>query len=192
MLAIQTGQLAPAGVYLSLRHVDMQVVSGAERYLRGLPGATYKRLPLVAVVVLGPIIGGLFAMGLPLIILAAFTKAVFEYISKFRTYQTGESVRWGVYLGLTRPGVAHVGATGEKLRGHEGVRYLRIPTLLVVVLSPLLGLLYVILFPAILAVAAGTVMVQLVVSAVTGRTPTASTWPFSGELRDEDDEGNPS
>lgn len=189
MLAIQTGQLAPAGVYVSVRHADLQVVSGAERFLRGLPGATYRKLPLIAVVVLGPVVGGIFAISLPFIIFVAFAKAVLEYVSKFKTYGAGEAAPWGVYLGLTRPAVTYIGATGEELKGKSGTRFMRLPTLLVLIGSPFLGLLYVILFPAILAVAAGTVVVQLLVQLFTGKTPTSAPWPFSGELSETQDRG---
>lgn len=153
MTALMTGQMARPGVYMSFRHPDVRVVSGGERKLEGAPNNLYHRLPLVLVVPLVPVLGGLFAMAFPFIIFGAFLKAVGEWIWSVHTRRTGDVVKWGVYLGVSRPAVAYVGQTGETLEGRPGTRYVRLPTALVVLGCPMIGLLYVLFLPSIMLLA---------------------------------------
>jgi len=76
-----------------------------------------------------------------------------------KTYQTGQSVAYGVYASLRALDVRYVGADGEALDGRAGAQYWRVPTLLMLALAPVAGGLFVIAFPALvlgLAVAAAT------------------------------------
>lgn len=190
MSAVQTGEAAPPGVYVSIKPPDIRVVSGAESMLTGLPGASYIKLPLWTVMVVGPAYGAVFALGLPFMIFFAFFNAIREYMVGFRTYEAGELVKWGVYLAYSRPAIAHVTATGERLEGQAGTRYIRLPSLLVVLFSPLLGLLYIMLFPIILAVALATVLLQLVLRVLTGKKATGPAWPFTSARNDPQDRGD--
>jgi len=188
MSTVQSGQAAPPGVYISIKPPDLRVVSGAEPTLGGLPGAEYYKLPLVAVVVLGPVFGGVFAMSLPFMVFLAFGNAVREYIGGFRTFRAQEIAPWGVYLGYNRLTLAHVTASGERIEGRAGTRYIRLPSLLVVLFSPLLGLLYIMVFPVLLAVALLTVFLHLLMRLV-GRQPRGPAWPFTSATKADRDRG---
>lgn len=176
MTAYTAGQFVPNGVYLSLRRADVHVISGGETKLQGLQGVLYHRLPLVAFVALVPVLGGLFAMSFPFVIFAAFAKAVGEWIWQSRTYRTGEAVRWGVYLGVSRPAVACVTQTGDALQSKADARFIRLPTTLVVLMSPLLGLLYVLFLPAIMAVVLVGFIAAVVVAKRAGKELPKGPW----------------
>lgn len=176
MTTITAGQLAGEGVYLSFRYPDVQVVSGDETKLNGIPGAQYHKLPLIAVVAFAPIIGGLFAVFFPFIIFAAFVRAVGEWIWRTRTYRTGETVPWGIYIGVSRPAVAYVGQSGTALRHIANVRFVRLPTLLVVLGCPVLGLLYVLLFPALMTLALMAFVIAALMSKLLGRPLPKGPW----------------
>jgi hypothetical protein len=188
MSMVQSGQAAPPGVYVSLKPLDLRVVSGADSVLGGLPGASYRRYPLATVVILGPVFGGVFAMSLPFMVFLAFGNAVREYLAGFRTYRAGEIAKWGVYLGYNRPALAHVTATGARIEGRAGTRYIRLPSLLVVLFSPLLGLLYIMVFPILLAVATLTVLLHLLMRLI-GKRPPGPAWPFTSASSSERDRG---
>ena len=64
-----------------------------------------------------------------------------------KTHKTNDLVSRGVYLALTPPDICFVGSDGEALEGREGVSYTRIPSILALALSPVLGGLFVALFP---------------------------------------------
>jgi hypothetical protein len=166
MRTYENGQAAPIGVYISVRHLDMRVITGDDETLAGKEGVAYRRSPLLLIALLGPVLGGLFVMAMPFIIFAAFAHALLGRVAGFRTYLAGEQVPWGVYVGLNRPVVRHVSGSGEVLTARPGIRFVRVPTWLLLLASPALGGLYVVLFPLILAFAMVSVLVHLVVAAI--------------------------
>jgi len=182
-VTVRSGEPAPSGVYVNLRRLDVRIVSGDEPRLTGLPGVDYRRLPLAAVIVLGPVFGGTFAMSLPFIVLLAFGQATLEYVRSFRVCESGEPARWGVYLGINRPAWVHLVADGDRLPGSSGTLYVRIPSFFVVILSPIWGFVYVAGLPVVLAVAMLTVIMQFILQIMTGWRPSSPAWPFVRSAR---------
>ena len=66
-----TNQPATYGLYVSARPLDVQLIGADGETLRGREGASYRRLPMWAVVALGPALGGVFVMAFPLLVIAA-------------------------------------------------------------------------------------------------------------------------
>lgn len=66
-----------------------------------------------------------------------------------RNYHTGEPVAYGVYASLRALDVCFVGADGESLEGRAQANYRRVPTLLMLLLAPLAGAVFVMAFPAL-------------------------------------------
>jgi hypothetical protein len=148
-----TGESVGSGLYLSWRERDLRIVTEPEQVLEGEPEGIYRRIPLWMLVVLAPVLGGLYAMAFPAIIFSALLRVVAEQVGGFRVHTAGEEAEWGVYVALNHLAVSHVSATGERLGGEVGTRFLRVPTWLLVVGSPIVGGIYVVFFPVILAVA---------------------------------------
>lgn len=162
MTTHHAGQIVGSGLYVSFRDWDLQIVSNDGEQLEGEGGHGYHRIPLLMLVLLSPAIGGIYAAAFPAVIFAAFARVLRDHFKGYRLFDTGEVVRWGVYVGLNRLCVSYVSADDERLDGDAGTRFLRVPTWLVVVGSPLIGGLYVVLFPFLLAAALLTVLVGLV------------------------------
>jgi hypothetical protein len=74
-----------------------------------------------------------------------------------KSIRNHESARYGLYVALRHLDVRLVGADGERLEGLEGATYTRLPTLLTLLLAPVLGGAFVLAFPllVIVVVAAG-------------------------------------
>ena len=81
-----------------------------------------------------------------------------------RTYRHGEPTRYGLYLATWPPDMRFVSADNEPLEGLEGARYLRLPTLMVALLGPVIGGLFVLLFPLIVFAAVAYGLGTLVLS----------------------------
>jgi len=69
------GTFAPCGTYLSTKGWEFQSVPREGDYLEG-EGVTYYRVPLLAVMVLGPLAGLAFIMFLPLAVPAVLVYGV--------------------------------------------------------------------------------------------------------------------
>lgn len=150
------GSLAPPGIFVSLKHLDVRVVEGTGERLRGRPGASYWRVPFAWLVVAGPVLGAVFAMAFPVVVFYAVVSSMGQWLRSprrsHRVRMAGDKVREGVYLGTNRLSMRYVGAPDEPLPGREGTRYVRLPTWLLLLLSPVLGGLFVVAFPLIAAV----------------------------------------
>ncbi len=66
-----------------------------------------------------------------------------------KTYKTNESVSYGLYLSIRSMDVRFVGAEGETLEGKPGADYIKVPVLLALLFSPILGGVFVLGFPLI-------------------------------------------
>jgi hypothetical protein len=77
------------------------------------------------------------------------------------TVHSGDKVKAGVYVAVRALDVQHVGAEGETLQGKAGATYRRVPTTLLLLGGPVLGGLFVLLFPAVVAVAILIALAQL-------------------------------
>ncbi|MGM0574267.1 MAG: hypothetical protein ACQEXJ_00850 [Myxococcota bacterium] len=71
MKRYQTGQSAEYGLYVTALPPDLRFVGADGEALDGRPGATYARLPMWSVVVLGPVAGGVFVLAFPLLVIGA-------------------------------------------------------------------------------------------------------------------------
>lgn len=71
MKTYQNNENAPYGLYLSFRRPDIRFVGADGESLEGVDGATYRRLPTPLVVAAGPVLGGLFVIAFPVLIILA-------------------------------------------------------------------------------------------------------------------------
>lgn len=183
------GQPANNGMYISYRDWDLQIVSNDGDTLGGETGHEYRRIPLLMLVLLSPAIGGVYALAFPVVIFAAFFSALRQQISAFKVRHAGEPVGWGIYVGINRLCVCYVSAPNEPLEGDAGTRYLRVPTWMVLVGSPLLGGLYVLLFPLVMAGALLAVVGSLIAAPIAraseryGRMTTSNWQPNAAYLQ---------
>ena len=76
------------------------------------------------------------------------------------TYKSGSPARYGVYVAPRHFDLRVVGADNEPIEGKPGARYLRIPTLLLVALCPLIGGAFVLFFPFVIIGAVAVVLLQ--------------------------------
>jgi len=111
-----------------------------------------------------------------------------------KTYTNGQTVKRGFYVGPWFD-VQHVGADGEMLQGRPDAGYVRVPTSLMLVLSPVAGGVFVMAFPLLALGALLVAMAQPVLWAAR-RVGEASTpllkvryqpaMAYLGETRPED------
>ncbi|HEX7596818.1 MAG TPA: hypothetical protein VF518_01315 [Polyangia bacterium] len=62
-----SGTTVKGGFYFNPRGLEILSVNGKTGLLTGKPGANYFRIPALAVLLLAPVLGGLFVMFLPVI-----------------------------------------------------------------------------------------------------------------------------
>ena len=84
------GTTTRKGVYLSVWPPDISFVSADDEPLPGIDGATYRRLPALLVVALSPLLGALFVIGFPFVIVAAIAYAIFQPLYARLTKHAGE------------------------------------------------------------------------------------------------------
>ncbi len=75
-------------------------------------------------------------------------------------YKTGEQVNYGLYISPRAMDMCFIGAEGEALNGVPGAMYARLPVLLMLVLSPAFGGVFVMSFPVIVVAMVAYVMFQ--------------------------------
>jgi hypothetical protein len=80
MTTFKKNDLAQYGLYASISPPDVRFVGSDGETLGGLENATYRRLPIILAIGLSPIIGGVFVMAFPLIVLGMFLWAVVSTI----------------------------------------------------------------------------------------------------------------
>jgi len=64
-------QPATYGLYFSTRPMDLRFVGADGENLDGHEGASYRRVPMWLAVLLGPVLGGIFVIAFPLIVIGA-------------------------------------------------------------------------------------------------------------------------
>ena len=113
MATYRFDQCVRYGVYMSLRPLSARFVSADGASLEGAQGATYRRLPTILVVALGPLIGGAFVLAFPLIVAGALLLALGRLTMRALRHSADRSahlakVRW-------EPATAylHSGETGS-------------------------------------------------------------------------------
>ena len=66
-----------------------------------------------------------------------------------KTYQSGQTAEYGIYVAPKALDFRFVGADGERLEGKGSINYYRLPALLMIALSPVIGGVFVMAFPLI-------------------------------------------
>ena len=76
MKTYQNGSQVEYGIYVSPKSIDCRFVGADSETLDGKPNATYYRLPTLLAVAAAPVLGGLFVMTFPIIVVMMFLSAV--------------------------------------------------------------------------------------------------------------------
>jgi hypothetical protein len=115
------------------------------------------RAPLLLIVAMAPVMGGLFVAFLPFIGVALFLGAIGRRIGQAVRLRRGTVPRAkrhggdpaprGVYFAPLRLRMFQARTDGEELPGDTKVRWFRIPVALLFVAAPLVGGLYFVLLP---------------------------------------------
>ena len=112
------GTLVKGGFYFNRDKLDLITVSGKEGLLPGAEGQRFLRMPVLAVLLLAPVLGGLFVMFMPLVGFAL----VFQHLGRLMlagVKRTGRALAF-VITPTWRPGEAYfAGKEGEKKQAKE-------------------------------------------------------------------------
>jgi hypothetical protein len=112
------GTTVKGGFYFNRDKLDLIAVSGKEGMLPGADGQRYLRVPVLAVILLAPVLGGLFVMFMPFIGFAL----VFQHLGRLMVSGAKRAGR-GLLFVVTptwRPGEAYfAGKEGEKKHAKE-------------------------------------------------------------------------
>jgi hypothetical protein len=112
------GTLVKGGFYFNRDKLDLITVSGKEGLLPGANGQRFLRVPVLAVLLLAPVLGGLFVMFMPFIGFAL----VFQHLGRLMlagAKRTGRALA-SVVTPTWRPGEAYfAGKEGEKKQAKE-------------------------------------------------------------------------
>jgi hypothetical protein len=112
------GTLVKGGFYFNRDKLDLITVSGKEGLLPGAEGQRFLRVPVLAVLLLAPLLGGLFVMFMPLIGFAL----VFQHLGRLMlagAKRTGRALAF-IVTPTWRPGEAYfAGKEGEKKQAKE-------------------------------------------------------------------------
>ena len=112
------GTMVKGGFYFNRDKLDLITVSGKEGLLPGADGQRYLRVPVLAVLLLAPVLGGLFVMFMPFIGFAL----VFQHLGRLMVSGVKRGVR-GLAFVVTptwRPGEAYfAGKEAEKKEAKE-------------------------------------------------------------------------
>ena len=112
------GTMVKGGFYFNRDKLDLIAVSGKEGMLPGADGQRYLRVPVLAVILLAPVLGGLFVMFMPFI---GFV-LVFQHLGRLMLSGAKRAGR-GLLFVVTptwRPGEAYfAGKEGVKKQAKE-------------------------------------------------------------------------
>lgn len=115
---LNAGTMVKGGFYFNRDKLDLIAVGGKEGMLPGADGQRYLRIPVLAVILLAPVLGGLFVMFMPFIGFAL----VFQHLGRLMVSGAKRAVR-GLLFVVTptwRPGEAYfAGKEGEKKQAKE-------------------------------------------------------------------------
>lgn len=118
MAKIETtgGAKVDAGFYWNKKEWEMVTLSGKGGVLPGNPDTHYVKVPLLAMLVMAPLMGGLYVMFLPFIGFAL----LFDYAGRrlYRAVKGGATDAAAAVAPAWRPGEAHL--AGEPTREDEG------------------------------------------------------------------------
>ena len=91
MKTYQAGKQVEYGIYISPKSIDCRFVGADNETLEGKPNATYYRLPTIVAIAAAPILGGIFVMTFPLLIIMMFAYAVCKPLIDAGKYLAKES-----------------------------------------------------------------------------------------------------
>jgi hypothetical protein len=115
---LNAGTMVKGGFYFNRDKLDLITVSGKEGLLPGADGQRYLRVPVLAVLFLAPVLGGLFVMFMPFIGFAL----VFQHLGRLMVSgakRAGRALAF-VVTPTWRPGEAYfAGKEGEKKQVKE-------------------------------------------------------------------------
>ncbi len=95
MNSYQSGKPVEYGLYVSPKNLDFRFVHGDNENLEGIKGAHYFKLPTPLAIVLAPILGGIFVMTFPLIIVGS---VFFALLKSFYSKLTSLFVTGAIFL----------------------------------------------------------------------------------------------
>ena len=118
---LTAGTMVKGGFYFNRDKLDLITVGGKEGQLPGADGQRYLRVPVLAVILLAPVLGGLFVMFMPFIGFAL----VFQHLGRLMVSGVKRATR-GLLFVVTptwRPGEAYfAGKEGEKKQAKEAAQ----------------------------------------------------------------------
>lgn len=82
MKTYKTQQAAAYGLYTSFNPMDVRFVGAAGEPLEGLQGATYRRVPTLLALAMAPVLGAVFVISFPLLILGAVALAAAKMLAQ--------------------------------------------------------------------------------------------------------------
>jgi len=117
MKTYETNKPAPYGVYFSMKPIDVRFVGAEGETLEG-PARSYKRLSMIAVALLGPVLGGVFVFAFPALVLLGVLYTVIKgAVAKVRTSADEAaqvaSLRWA-------PGASYLNKIHDPNAGDAG------------------------------------------------------------------------
>jgi len=118
LIMLTAGTMAKGGFYFNRDKLDLIAVNGKEGLLPGADGQRYLRVPVLAVLLFAPVLGGFFVMFMPFI---GFVM-VFQYLGRLAISGTRRAAR-GLAFVVTptrRPVEAYIaGKAGEKKQAKD-------------------------------------------------------------------------
>jgi len=114
------GSMVRGGFYFNRDKLDLVAVSGKEGALPGADGQRYLRIPALAVILLAPMLGGLFVVFMPFIGFAL----VLQHLGRMSLSGAKRASRALLFIVTPtwRPGEAYfAGKEGEKQQAKEAV-----------------------------------------------------------------------
>ena len=115
---LTAGTLVKGGFYFNRDKLDLITVSGKEGPLPGADGQRYLRVPVLAVLLLAPVLGGLFVMFMPFIGFAL----VFQHLGRLMVSgakRAGRSLLF-VVTPTWRPGEAYFAGKEDEKKQAKG------------------------------------------------------------------------
>lgn len=98
MKTYKTMQAARYGLYTSTKPLDVRFVGADGEALDGLPGATYRRVPTLLALAAAPVLGGVFVMAFPVLVLLGACVA----LVRIAATAVGETVQEHAFLASPR------------------------------------------------------------------------------------------
>lgn len=140
------------GLYWNLTRWQIVTIDGDGGVLPGEAETRYVRVPALMMLVLGPIMGGLYVMFLPFIGFAMILGtggAKLLAMAHMTGYHAEDKVKGGLYWSPARWQIVAVPKEGGALPGEAPAQYIKVPAVMMLVLGPIMGGLLVVFLPLI-------------------------------------------